>query len=43
MVIITIFGAQVKKSAIARFMVSKRLGGVVEEALSSIKLITSFA
>lgn len=43
MVCIVLFGAQVKRTAIGKYMVSKRLGGVVEEILSSIKLVVSFA
>jgi hypothetical protein len=43
MIVISIYGGLVKKAAIARVMVSRKLGGVVEETLSSIKLITSFA
>ena len=37
------FGGQVKKAAIAKIMIVKRMGGVVEESLSAIRLITSFA
>ena len=37
------FGAQVKKTTIAKMMVLKRLGGVIEESLTAIRVIASFA
>jgi len=41
--IITRFGLQVKKAAISKIMVIKKLGGVVEESFGAVKLIMSFA
>ncbi|CDW89499.1 abc transporter [Stylonychia lemnae] len=38
-----IFGAQVKKGSILKSNVIRKLGGIVEESLMSIRLITSFA
>lgn len=35
-------GGAVKKAAIAKMEILKQMGGVVEESLSSIKLVTSF-
>lgn len=43
LVIMIFFTAQIKKSAIAKMGVIKRLGGVVEESLTAIRLIASFA
>jgi ABC-type multidrug transport system fused ATPase/permease subunit len=37
------FGAVVKKATIEKLGVVKKLGGVVEESLTAIKLIVSFA
>ena len=39
----SVFGRQVRKASIAKIQIGKELGGVVEETLSSVKLITSFA
>lgn len=43
MVLMIIFGGQVKKTTIAKIAVVKKLGGVVEESLTAIRLIASFA
>lgn len=43
MAAMAVFGAQVKKATLAKMAVTKQLGGVVEESLSAIKLIASFA
>lgn len=43
LVIMIFFTAQIKKSAIAKMGVIKKLGGVVEESLTAIRLIASFA
>ena len=37
------FGGRVRKATIERIVVSKKLGGTLEESLSAIKLIVSFA
>lgn len=42
-ILIGIFGAQVKKGAIAKIGVMKKLSGAVEESLTAIRLIASFA
>eukprot|EP00347_Sterkiella_histriomuscorum_P020418 403337881 len=42
-IVLTMFGGQVRKAAIAKIMIVKRMGGVVEESLSAIRLIASFA
>ena len=36
-------GGSVKNAAIKKFIVVKRLGGVMEETLSAVKLVMSFA
>ena len=41
--IIMKMGGSVKNAAIKKFIVVKRLGGVMEEALSAVKLVMSFA
>ena len=38
-----VFGSQVKKTTIAKMAILKRLGGVVEESLTAVRLISSFA
>lgn len=38
-----IFGGQVKKATMAKMEITKQLGGVVEESLSAIRLVASFA
>jgi ABC-type transport system involved in cytochrome bd biosynthesis fused ATPase/permease subunit len=43
MIIMILFGGQVRKATIERIVVSKKLGGILEESLSAIKLIVSFA
>jgi ABC-type multidrug transport system fused ATPase/permease subunit len=42
-IILCVFMAQIKKAAIAKMGVIKKLGGVVEESLTAIRLIASFA
>ena len=42
-IVIAMFGGQVKNAAISKIMVTKELGGIVEESLSAIKLVISFA
>ncbi len=42
-IIMCVFGGIVKKTAIAKMGVVKKLCGVVEESLTAIKLIASFA
>jgi hypothetical protein len=41
--VMIMFGGQVRKATIERIIVSKKLGGILEESLSAIKLIVSFA
>jgi len=41
--VVTFFGAFVKKTAIAKMGVMKQLGGVIEESLTAVRLIASFA
>lgn len=41
--LIVIFSKKVRKATFSKLAVLKRLGGVVEEVLFSIKLIVSFA
>ena len=36
-------GGKAKAAAIAKFMDTKKLGGLVEESLSAIRLVASFA
>ena len=43
MIIVIMFGAKVKVSTGKKIAVSRRLGGIVEESLSAVKLIVSFA
>jgi len=43
MVIMTVFGAQVKKTTIKKMAITKKLGGVIEESLTAIRLIASYA
>jgi len=43
LIILGIFGKQVKNSAIEKIACTRKMGGVVEESLSAIRLITSFA
>jgi ABC-type multidrug transport system fused ATPase/permease subunit len=43
LVVVAVFGGQVKKSTNRKREMSKKLGGIVEESLSAIKLIVSFA
>ena len=38
-----VFGSYAKKATIEKMIVTKKLGGVVEESLSAIRLIASFA
>jgi subfamily B ATP-binding cassette protein MsbA len=40
---LAIFGRQVKKTALDKIEIQKKLGGIVEESLSAIRLIASFA
>jgi ATP-binding cassette, subfamily B (MDR/TAP), member 1 len=42
-IIMVIFGGIVKKATLAKMAVLKKLGGVVEESLTAIRLISSFA
>lgn len=42
-IVMMVFGVRVKKATIERIGVSKKLGGTLEESLSAIKLIVSFA
>jgi ATP-binding cassette subfamily B protein len=42
-VLMSVFGAQVKKTTIAKMGIVKQLGGIVEESLTAVKLIVSFA
>ena len=37
------FGIQVKKQSIAKIAAQKKLGGLIEETLTAVKLIASFA
>jgi ABC-type multidrug transport system fused ATPase/permease subunit len=41
--VMCVFTVQIKKAAIAKMGVMKKLGGVVEESLTAIRLIASFA
>jgi len=43
MILMGVFGMQVKKSAIEKAMIVKKLGGLVEESLTAVRLIASFA
>lgn len=43
MIILGVFGAKVKKTAMQKMECTKKMGGIVEESLSAIRLITSFA
>lgn len=43
LMVMVVFGAQIKKSTIAKIIVVKQLCGVVEESLTAIRLIASFA
>lgn len=40
---VALFGNYVKKSTMVKMGYSKQLGGIVEESLSAVKLIVSFA
>jgi len=42
-IVITLLGGSAKNAAIAKIMHTGKLGGVVEESLSAIKLVSSFA
>ena len=42
-IVMTIFVIQIKKSTTAKLAVVKKLGGVIEESLTAIRLIASFA
>ena len=41
--VLGLFGNQVKKQAIAKMTAMKKLGGAIEESLTAVKLISSFA
>jgi hypothetical protein len=43
LIFISIFGKAVRNASIKKMGVAKKLGGVVEESFSAIKLIVSFA
>ncbi len=43
MLLMGIFGANVKKSMMAKFGVVKKMAGIVEESLTAVRLIASFA
>ena len=43
LLLLIIFGSQVKRTTMAKMAVLKRLGGVVEESLTAVRLISSFA
>ena len=43
LIIMGVFGGQVKKTTIEKITVVKKLGGVIEESLNAIRLIASFA
>jgi hypothetical protein len=43
LVALSAFGNQVKKQAIAKMVAMKKLGGTIEESLTAVKLIASFA
>jgi ABC-type multidrug transport system fused ATPase/permease subunit len=43
MFVMIIFGQQVKKTSGEKMMILKKLGGVIEESLSAVRLIASFA
>ena len=43
LVIMGVFGTLVKRSTTAKMAVTKRLGGVIEESLGAIRLVSSFA
>jgi len=38
-----VFGKKVRTTAIEKMKITKKMGGVVEESLSAIRLVTSFA
>ena len=40
--ILVVFGLAVKKSSLAKLSVIKQLGGIAEETLTAIKVVTSF-
>lgn len=42
-ILMIIFGGHVKKVTLAKIMIVKKLGGVVEESIHAIRLIASFA
>jgi hypothetical protein len=42
LMIIAVFGMQVKKSVSDKLNVVKQLGGIAEETLTAIKVVTSF-
>jgi ABC-type multidrug transport system fused ATPase/permease subunit len=42
-VVMLLFGRQVKSASMSRMIAQKKLGGIVEEILSAVKLIVSFA
>jgi ABC-type multidrug transport system fused ATPase/permease subunit len=42
-ILMAVFGSNVKKSAIAKAMFVKKLCGAVEESLTAVRLIASFA
>lgn len=41
--IMAVFGGQVKRATVSKMEVIKKLGGVIEESLTAIRLIASFA
>jgi ABC-type multidrug transport system fused ATPase/permease subunit len=43
LILMMIFGVFVKKATFAKITVLKKLGGVIEESLTAIRLISSFA
>jgi len=42
MTILVVFGLMVKKSTLDKLNVIKELGGIAEETLTAIKVVTSF-
>ena len=42
-ILMGIFGSQVKKTTIKKMAITKKLGGVIEESLTAIRLIASYA
>jgi ABC-type multidrug transport system fused ATPase/permease subunit len=43
MLVLGLFGGQIKKVSIAKMAILKELGGVIEESLFGVRLVASFA